>query len=267
LPDNFLRPYIGYGNITEEEFAATTNYNSLQASLRRRLSSGLLLSVSYTLAKALGVASADGDGISSYLPARERNYGPLSHDRRQSFVVSYVYKLPQVGTRLGVRPAKWVLDGWELSGVTTLQTGAPFTPSFSSSAGVDTSGSSDAARINVISNPNLPSSQRTFSREFDTAAFALPAVGTLGNAGQNIMYGSGVNNWDLSVTKRFRIFSESRTLSFRGETYNSFNITQFSSWDSSANFNAQGQQISATFGHASAARSPRTVQLSARFAF
>jgi hypothetical protein len=267
LPDNFLRPYLGYSTITEEEFGASSNFNSLQVSLHRRMAKGLQVGVAYTYSKALGVAGADGDGISSYLPARERNYGPLAFDRRQSIVINYVYELPKVGTRLRVRPAKWAFDNWELSGLTTFQTGSPFTPSFSTTPSVDISGSSDSARINVVGDPNLSSSERTFGREFNTAAFALPAVGTLGNAGTNVMYGPGMNNWDLSVTKHFKVFSESRVLSFRGEFYNAFNHTQFSGWNSSAIFNALGQQTNLAFGQANAARPPRNVQISARFVF
>jgi hypothetical protein len=63
------------------------------------------------------------------------------------------------------------------------------------------------------------------------------------------------------------VFSESKTLSFRGEFYNAFNHTQCSGWNSSAIFNAQSQQINLAFGHANAARPPRTVQIPARFAF
>jgi len=268
LPDNFLRPYLGYSTITDEMFGASTNFNSLQAAIRRRLTKGLQVSASYTFSKALGVAGADGDGLSSYLPARERNYGPLAFNRTQSFVFSYVYELPQAGTKLGVRPAKWVLDNWELSGVTTFQTGAPVTPGFNTQPSTDISGSSDSARINVVGNPNLSTSQRTFYQEFNTAAFALPAVGTLGNGGTNFLYGPGVNNWDLSVTKQFPVFSESRRLSFRGEFYNAFNHTQFSGWNTTATFSPTGQLLSNTpFGQANAARLPRYVELSARFVF
>jgi hypothetical protein len=267
LPDNFLRPYIGYSNITLEQFGASANFNSLQASIRRRLASGLQVTASYTYSKVLGVASADGDAISSYQPARSRNYGPLSFDRRQSLVVSYVYELPQAGTRLGFRPAKWVLDNWQLSGITTFQTGAPMTPGFSTQPSVDISGSSDSARMNVVGNPNLSSGDRTFGREFNVAAFALPAVGTLGNMGTNVFYGPGINNWDLSVTKRFRILSEARTLSFRGEFYNAFNHTQFSTWNTSFIFNSLGQQINSAVGQANGARPPRNVEISAHLVF
>ena len=267
LPDNFLRPYIGYSTVTAEQFSATANYNALEASFRRRLTNHLQLALSYTLSKALGTASSDGTGVSSYMPVRQWNYGPLSYDRRHTFVISYVYDLPQTGTRLGWRPAQWVLDNWELSGITMFQTGQPVTPTFTTQPSVDISGSSDGARIEVVGDPNIPSSQRTFYRNFNTAAFALPPVGSLGDAGTNILYGPGINNWDLSITKRFKLFSESRTLSFRGEFYNAFNHTQFSAWNTSAIFTPSGQQINAAFGEDSAARLPRNIELSARLVF
>ncbi len=266
LADNFLRPYMGYGNITAEQFAATANFNSLQASITRRLASGLMASAAYTYSKALGVASGDGTTMSPYLPWRERNYGPLNYDRTQTLVFSYVYQVPAFGKRMGWKPASWIFDNWEVSGITTFQTGAPFTPGFSTQPNVDISGSTEAARIDVVGNPKL-SSGKNFYNEFNTAAFVEPALQTLGNAGVDVLYGPGTNNWDLSVTKRFHIFSESRVLSFRGEFYNAFNHTQFSSWNSGYQFNLAGQQINPAVGEANGARPPREIQISARFDF
>ncbi len=265
LTDNFLRPYTGYGNITDEMFGASSNYNSLQASIERRLTAGLQVSASYTFSKVLGVASADGTGVSSYFPDRQWNYGPLSYDRTQSFVVSYVYMVPNIGKRMQFKPASWVLDNWEVSGITTFMSGAPITPGYSTQPSTDISGSSDAARLQVVGNPH--SGSTNFYQEFNTAAFALPAKGTMGNMGTGVFYGPGMNNWDLSVTKRFPIFSESRVLSFRGEFYNAFNHTQFSGWNSSFIFNPAGQQISRTVGQANAAFPAREIELSARFVF
>jgi hypothetical protein len=268
LPDNFLRPYVGYANITNEMFGASSNFNSFQASVRRRMTKGLQVTASYTLSKVLGVAGADGDGISPYFPARQRNYGPLGFDRRHSLVFTYVYELPKLGTKMGVRPAKWVFDNWEVSGTTTFQTGGPVTPGFNTQPSTDISGSTEGARINLIGNPALAKGDRTFYREFNTAAFALPAQGTLGTGGVNYLYGPGTNNWDLSVTKQFRVFSESRFLSFRGEFYNAFNHTQFSGWNTTATFSPTGQLLTNTpFGQANGARLPRYIQLSARFTF
>jgi hypothetical protein len=263
LTDNFLRPYQGYANVTSTEFIGTSNYNSLQASLRRRMASGLQFGAAYTFAKALGTAGADGDGISSYFSPRSRNYGPLGFNRTQTLSINYLYELPRIGKRLGWRPAGWVLDNWQISGITSFQTGAPFTPGFSTTDGADITGSTDGARINVLSNPydNIPA-----GRYFNPAPFGRPAKGTFGNAGANILYGPGTNNWDLSLTKRFR-FSESRVLSLRGESFNVWNHTQYSGVFSTAQFQPSGTQIDPNFGLPNTARAPRNVQLSVRFSF
>jgi hypothetical protein len=69
------------------------------------------------------------------------------------------------------------------------------------------------------------------------------------------------------VTKRLKVFSEARILSFRGELYNAFNHTQISSYNTSFQFNAAGQQLNPALGQANGARPPRNVQISARFVF
>jgi hypothetical protein len=264
LSQNFLRPYQGYGNITSYQYAGTSNYNSLQASLRRRFSHGLQFGAAYTFAKALGVASSDTDNMSAYFPIRSYNYGPLNFNRTQTMSINYLYDIPGVGKKLGWRPLGWVADGWELAGITTFQTGAPFQPGFTTTNGENISGSTDSARIQVIGNPynNVPA-----GLYFNPAAFAVPAVHSFGSAGFNILYGPGISNWDLSLSRKFR-FTESRVFSIRGEAFNAFNHTQFSNVYATANFNpTTGAQIDPTFGMPSAARSARNIQLSARFMF
>jgi hypothetical protein len=93
----------------------------------------------------------------------------------------------------------------------------------------------DGARPAMIANPILPKGERTFERFFNTAAFAIPAQGTLGNAPKDVFRGPGTNNWDISLFKDFRIGEKLRS-QFRCEAYNTFNHTQFSSVNTSANF-------------------------------
>jgi hypothetical protein len=264
LPDNFLRPYTGYAAINAEEFAGTSNYNSLQVSARRRMSHGLQFSSSFTFSKALGEASGDGDGMSSYYSPRFRNYGPLSFNRSRALSFQYLYEFPRLGTRLGWRPARVALDRWQLSGTTTFQTGSPFTPGFTTTNSQDISGSSDSARIDVIGDPraNVPA-----GLYFNPAAFALPVKPSLGNAGANILYGPGINNWDLSMTKRFALHGERRALQFRAETFNAWNHTQFSGLYTSFSFQPNGVQIDPSLGTPSSARPPRNIQFSARLTF
>jgi hypothetical protein len=267
LPDNYLRPYLGMGNITMEMFGATSNYHALQVSVNRRMSHGIQYGVSYTWSKVLGVASTDGSTVSPYFDMRHRNYGPLSYDVPHMLIVNYIWDLPNLGTKLNNRVVGAVLGDWQLSGITAAMSGTPFTPSFSTSDGADITGSTEGATIQVVGDPNLPSDQRSFSRNFNTAAFARPAQGTFGNAGTNIMRNPAWSNWDISLSKRIPWKGEERYFQLRGEFYNAWNHTEFSAFDTSFRFNPAGQQINTNLGAYTATRNPRQIQLSLRLMF
>ncbi|MCC6364758.1 MAG: hypothetical protein IT165_14655 [Bryobacterales bacterium] len=267
LPDNFLRPYKGFGSLSMVTFTGTSNYNALQMAVNRRFTSGLQFGVSYTWSKVLGVASLDSSSVSSYFPARQWNYGPLSYDRSHYFVANYVYDLPKPGRRLGFKPAGWALDNWQVSGITVFSSGAPFTPGFSTTDNQDVTGSSEGARVIVAGNPVLSKGGKTFFRNFDTSVFRRPAKGSFGNAGTGILRGPGVNNWDISVSKRFPFKSEGRFLQFRTEMFNAWNHTQFSALNTTARFDPAGNQIDSTFGTFTAARTPRIIALSLKLYF
>jgi hypothetical protein len=267
LPDNFMRPYYGWGDINLRSANYNSNYNSFQLAVNRRYARGLQVGVAYTFSKTLGVADGDTSGVSPYFSPEDRNYGRLGFDRPHVFVANYIYDLPKVGSSLGFKPLKYVLDDWQISGMTTLQSGSPFTPGYSLVQSMEITGSSEGARINVLGNPNLPKSERTFDRWFRTDVFAPPGVRDFGNAGVNIMRNPGINNWDLSITKKIPLGSEERWLQFRTEMFNAWNHTQYSGMGTGAQYNAQGQQVSPTFGVISGARDPRIIQLSLKLFF
>ena len=262
LPDNFFRPYFGYGSVTPYEMTRTSNYNSLQTALNRRVSKGLQFGIAYTFSKVLGAV-----GVSPYFPTRQRNYGPLGHDRSQVFVANYIYDLPKPGARTGVRPLAWILDNWQLSGITSFVTGSPFTPGFSTTDGQDITGSAENARITVVGNARLDKSERNIDRNFNTAAFARTPLRSFGNAGVGVLRGPGVNNWDVALAKRFPLWSEARHVQFRSEFFNAWNHTQFSGLDTTARFDAAGRQVNSRFGAYTAARTPRIIQFAARVVF
>jgi hypothetical protein len=267
LPDNFFRPYIGHADINYRRNGVNSNYNSLQLSANRRFTRGLQFGIAYTWSKTLGVADADTSGVSPYFPLRDRNYGPLAFDRRHVFVANYIWEIPGLGRRLNNRYLGWITDNWQISGITSFITGAPFTPGFSTTDGQDITGSSEGARVIIVGDTYLPKNQRTFERNFNTSAFARPPLRSFGNAGQNSMYGPGVNNWDISVAKRFPLFGEGRYVQFRGEFFNAWNHTQFSSMDTTARFDPAGNQVNPSFGQFTGARDPRIIQLSLRANF
>jgi len=112
----------------------------------------------------------------------------------------------------------------------------------------------------------LSKSERSFYRNFRTDVFALPARGTIGNAANTLIRGPGINNWDLSLFKTFPV-REAMRFQFRCELYNAFNHTQFSALDTTARFDASGNQVNANFGAFTAARQPRVMQLALRLYF
>jgi outer membrane receptor protein involved in Fe transport len=267
LPDNFLRPYIGWADINYRTNGFTSNYNSFQTSINRRYSNGLQVGIAYTFSKALGVADGDTSGISPYFSPKDRNYGPLGFDRPHVFVANYIYDTPKIAQQLGIAPLKWILDDWQISGMTTMQSGSPFTPGFGLVRSEEWTGSAEGARVDIVGNPNLPKSERTFDRWFNTAAFAMPAKGTFGNAGVNVMRNPGIHNWDLSITKKIPI-SEGRWLQFRTELFNAWNHTQWSGMGTGTQFdNTTGKNVSPTFGVITGTRDPRLIQLSLKLFF
>ncbi len=266
LPDNFLRPYQGYGNIMLRGFGVESNYQSLQIAANRRMSETIQFGVAYTFSKALGINGGDFDDASIYFPYKERNYGPLGFDVTHNLVINYAWNLPNPGQRWGVPALDHILGNWQISGITSFISGTPTTPSYALADGADLTGSSEGARIDVVSDPYLPGGERTFARNFRTEAFARPAKFSFGNAGVNILRQPSTSNWDISISKRVP-FDEGRYVQFRTELFNAWNHTQFSGFDTSARFDASGNQIDSNFGAMTGTRDPRRIQLSLRVMF
>jgi len=270
LADNFLRPYQGWGSLSMVEYANSSNYNSLQVSARRQFAKGLLFGAAYTWARALATT-----GTSVYFDSRSRYYGPSGPS--QVLVGNFSYDLPKLGKRLSSKALSAVLDDWTLSGMTAFSTGSPFTPSLSTTTGADLTGSAEGARIDVISDPNLPKDQRTFYRNFKTEGFAMPtpcsatnhSIGCFGNVGVGILRGPGINNWDITFAKKIPVgLGEARFVRFEGQFYNIWNHTQFASIDSAARFDARtGKQTNANFGAFNADRGARIISFALRFEF
>ena len=268
LAADFFRPLPGIADLTTYEFAASGNYNSLQLSIQRRFSRRLSFGVAYTWSKALGVADAYTDVVSSYFRPRERDYGPYPFDRSHVFTLNYVYEFPNAGRRLAGAAGAAILDRWSISGVTSFVSGAPFTPGFSTTFTTDITGSGEGARITVTGDPALSKSEKNFYRNFRQEVFALTPVRSFGNAGVGILRGPGVNNWDFAVGKQIPLgLGEGRALQFRAEAYNAFNHTQFSGVDTGARFDQTGQQVNANFGAFTQARTSRIISFSLRLRF
>jgi hypothetical protein len=211
---------------------------------------GGLLNLSYTWSRAITDASSYNEGpMDSYNFKSER--GLASYHRAHSFVISYIYPLPFWTT--GTEWYKKAFGGWQLSGVTALNTGLPQNIGISpDQAGIGQGGQ----RPNVVGDWTQGGGQRL--QWFNTAAFALPAAGTLGNLGRNVVIGPGTNNWDASVQKFFKL-RENVKLQFRAEMYDMPN--HLSWWAVGTTFGASN------FGQITSATDPRTLQLGLRLGF
>jgi hypothetical protein len=276
FPAALLRPnYPTAGAVTPFVFNGKSSYNGLQSQLRKRLSHGLLFGVSYAWSRAMQLLAFDPLVANNY----SRNYGPQGIDRRQTVGVNYSYDIPKPGQALHNKLLTIVADGWQISGITTANSGAPFTPSFSTTNGEDITGSTnEGARINVIGNPyaNIPTNSSTNSSlangklAFNPAAFAVPAVGTIGNAGGGggILYGPGWLNFDASISRSIPIGSDRRQIKLRLEAFNVFNHVEFSGVASSFTFNpTTGANTTANTGQYTSDRGPRILSLELRFQF
>ena len=274
LPDDFFRRYRGLSNINIFEFASNANYNALQTSIQRRFAGRVGFGTSYTFSKVLGVASAYSSSISSYFNARHYNYGPLSYDRNQVLKMNYSYDIPNAARYLGDGTGRKllspVLSGWTVSGVTSFISGAPFTPTFTTTNSQNITGSTDGPRITVVGDPNsVPAGQRTIYHTFNTAAFVVTPVGSFGNAAPGLLRGPGIQNWDFSLKKDVPLgLGERRVLQLRAEAYNAFNRTNFTTVSTAAQFNpTTGAQTNANFGAYTAAAPGRILSFSARLQF
>lgn len=262
LPDNFLRPYRGYGNITYYENRGISNYNALQATLDRRFTGSFSMGVAYTWSKAMD----EGTAIPTYLSARMRNYAMNANDRTHVLTINFTYALPNLDKVFPHPVARHVFGGWMLSGIAQFSSGAPTGLSFSTVTAIDLTGGGDAQRVNLRGPVVLPRSERRFERWFRTENVALPGKGDIGNAAAVVYRGPGVNNWDLTAFKDFKVTEQAR-FQLRWEAYNAFNHTQWSTVNSAARFDSQGNQVNALFGTVTAARTPRVMQGSLRFEF
>jgi len=266
LTSNLLRPIKGYSDVLFMETAGSSNYHSLQASANRRFTRGLQFGVSWTWSKAMEFAGGDTTAVSVLVPIRVWNYGPSGNDRTHVLRVNWLWAVPKTPWRHVA--AKAVLGDWQVSGIASFISGAPVGVGFSTQPAVDITGSpSDGARANLLGNPVLPKSERTFSHNFKTEMAALPAIGTYGNSSRTPLRGPGVNNWDFAIFKSFATIRERIQTQLRWELYNAFNHTQFSAFNSSAIFNSSGQQVNPTFGQYTAARAARRMQLALRLTF
>jgi len=150
--------------------------------------------------------------------------GPCDFNIPHIFVFSYAYQIPYGkgmhwgGSASGVENA--ILGGWQISGITSLESGLPFTATADATDVANIHPSSETERANVTGAPLRPSGfKQTVQTWYNPAAFATPAPYTFGNVGRNTLRGPKLNNFDFALLKNFRL-TESKSVQFRSEFFN-----------------------------------------------
>ncbi len=210
--------------------ASISTYNAGYVRVERRFSGGLSFISAYTWAKAMSNYSNKNDTgnfwpQNSYDP--KGNYGLAAFDARQRFSAGYVWQLPVGRGRLWGAGMNAISDalvgGWQVSGITVLQTGNPLYPSDATDQ--SNTGMFTGIRPNQVSPVHYLDIRKTGMR-FDPSAFQYQPFGTFGDAPNGALTAPGFDNWDIGIDKRFSI-KERASVQFRTEMFNAFNHAQF----------------------------------------
>jgi hypothetical protein len=194
--------------------------------ITRRLDEGLSVLFSYTLSKSTdngsGIRVLNGDAL---FPQNSNcfdcEWGPSIFDVRHRMVASVLYELPFGGDKPflqeGIGSA--IFGGWQVSAIINKSSGFPRDPA----TGQDTPNTGVGTyRPNLVSGQDPNDGAKTPQQWFNTAAFAVPAQFTYGDAGRNIVIGPGVFTVDSSIMRNVRL-GGSKSLQFRLEAFNLFN--------------------------------------------
>lgn len=253
-----MRPYPDYGFILCHCELQNSSYNALQLGVERRYKAGLFTSLSYTFSKFIDY---NEDNFSSMFPQDPYNLraerGLSQSHFPHRFTGAMVYDLP-FGKMVENKAVSYVLGGWQLSGIVTLQSGDQVLISQPSNTAQTFSRS---FRPNQIGDPILAKNERSLTRWFNTSTFAAPAPLTYGTSPKfPDIQGPGLASVDISIIRFFKLpFREGMKFELRGDIFNALNRV---------NFNApSGAFGTPNFGRITSARLPRTIQFGGKFWF
>jgi Carboxypeptidase regulatory-like domain/TonB dependent receptor len=276
LPTQLRLPYPEWGasGIQYVMAAANGDYNSLRAQWTTKLSNNLNALLGYTWSRSLddsssirGSVGADFSPQNALCPTT-CEYGPSDFNVPQRFVASILYILPfGKGQRFLNHggAVNQIVGGWQLSTITTLQSGMPVDTSAWDSGG--TNFISNATRLNCVPgvNPVLPGNNQ--NAWFNAAAFTNTAAGTFGNCSRNDLRGPWLGNEDVSIVKYFRL-AEKKTLEFRTEMFNAPNHVELSEGGQLSWGNGSSATPSASFAKVQGTQtSMRQIQFALKLSF
>src|SRR5262249_6603436 len=239
-----------YGEVDYKTSGGHDSYNALQLSMVRRSGKGLTMNAQYTLGRSFGnsAGSNEADTVGNNARALadfDYDEGYNKFDVRHNFNTSLVYLIP-TGHLGGI--GKAIFGNWEAGGIANARSGLPVNVFLTrpdivyvdNGSGTVFDGAA-VGRTAVINTPSGGSTRNTrrpdlvpnvnpyLNRDrtlFNPAAFAIPKPGTFGNLPRNFLRGPKFRQIDLILNRRFP-FAETRSLEFRTEIFNIFNLTNF----------------------------------------
>lgn len=234
---------------------SNSDYNSFQSVMNQRFAHGLQLLASYTWSKSIDNSSSFEDSLDPLHPAKSRSLSLF--DARNRFVLSEYWRLPDNSASSWSR---YLVNGWAIAGITTLQSGFPIR--ITSSSDREMMGSFDfeaPGKPNMVTPLRLLNPRTSGGYYFDPTSFGNGPLGQIGNAPRAVCCGPGIAEVDLAVHKDIPV-AEGKSLEFRTEVFNLFNHAQFLNPD--GNFSD-----GASFGLIKSERDPRLIQLALRLIF
>ena len=243
------------------------DYDAFSIILRKRMSHGVQADVHYTWSRTRDMAThSNGGGATMDNYDIWRDYGPANWDIPHRFVASYLYDVPFLKDSSSAF-LRYVVAGWQVSGVTTIQSGSPVNITLSTDrANIGITGLQRPDLIGAIPamncQPNSAGATDAARRQlincYDQAAFALPAQFTFGNTSRNVLRGPKFSTTDLSFMKNIPVGAEVR-FQVRVEVFNIFNQVNYG--------NPNASYGAAAFGSITSAGSMRQIQLGGKLLF
>ncbi len=264
-PSTGQRFLPGYGQIDMKYNEGNSNYNAMQVSLQRRFANGLLFNLQYAWSHSLNDGGVGGGEANSpqNVNCQQCDYGSSIDDVRHHLVIDSVYELPfGPGKRFlsnvhGI--AGHAIEGWQLSGLLSAQSGLPFNVTVPRNATDTPDGNIFNQRPNYVAGFSpYPVGGSTIGQWLNPGAFAVPAVGAFGNLGANAFYGPSTWNLDLALQKSVNIWERAK-LTLRGEAFNIFNHAEYNNPNSSV--------TDPLFGQITSANPARELQVALRLDF